>query len=59
MKKLGIVEDHTTPGGRIRLRLSHVNVDCQEDGTGYTPLIIAVLNGKELQIVCQVFPSCI
>jgi hypothetical protein len=44
-KKLGIVEDQSTPGGRIRLKLAHVNIDCHEESTGYTPLIIAVLNG--------------
>ena len=46
VSKFGVKEDSSVPGGRIRLKLTHVNVDCHEDKTGYTPLIIAVLNGK-------------
>lgn len=44
-KKIGLQEDQSIPGGRIKLKLHHVNINCHEDGTGYTPLIIAVLNG--------------
>ena len=46
MRKVGVKEESSIPGGRIRLKLSHVNLDCHEEDTGYTPLIIAVLNGK-------------
>ena len=35
-----------SPGGRIRVQLDHINVNCTEKETGYTPLIIAILNGK-------------
>lgn len=41
-------EEKNVPGGRIRLKLTHVNVNCKEEDTGYTPLIIAVLKGKQL-----------
>ena len=34
-----------TLGGRIRMQVVHVDINCQENETGYTPLIIAVLNG--------------
>lgn len=43
--KIGVKEESSIPGGRIRLKLSHINLDCHEEDTGYTPLIIAVLNG--------------
>ncbi|KAJ8301952.1 hypothetical protein KUTeg_020939 [Tegillarca granosa] len=33
------------PGGRLRVQLEHIDVNTREDQTGYTPLIIAVLNG--------------
>ena len=46
MTKIGVKDESSIPGGRIRLKLSHVNLDCHEENTGYTPLIIAVLNGK-------------
>lgn len=31
---------------RWKERISHVNINCHEDDTGYTPLILAVLNGN-------------
>lgn len=34
----------SSPGGRIRVHLGHININCQEKETGYTPLIIAVLH---------------
>ena len=46
MTKIGVKDESSIPGGRIRLKLSHINLDCHEEDTGYTPLIIAVLNGK-------------
>ncbi|XP_048742322.2 transient receptor potential cation channel subfamily A member 1-like [Ostrea edulis] len=36
-----------TLGGRIRMQVVHVDINCQENGTGYTPLIISVLNGNK------------
>nr|XP_022301362.1 uncharacterized protein LOC111109506 [Crassostrea virginica] len=36
-----------TLGGRIRMQVVHVDINCQENETGYTPLIIAVLNGNK------------
>lgn len=40
------VQKADSPAGGIRLRLKHINVDCHEHGSGYTPLILAVLHGK-------------
>ncbi|XP_062604816.1 uncharacterized protein LOC134266613 [Saccostrea cucullata] len=34
-------------GGRIRMQVVHVDINCKENGTGYTPLIISVLNGNK------------
>ncbi|XP_052058441.1 uncharacterized protein LOC127698798 [Mytilus californianus] len=34
----------SSPGGRIRMQLDHININCTEKETGYTPLIIAILN---------------
>lgn len=34
----------TSPGGRIRVQVDHINVNCTEKETGYTPLILAILN---------------
>ncbi|KAL5015539.1 hypothetical protein ScPMuIL_009809 [Solemya velum] len=39
----------STPEGLIRQKLEHIDVNCHQDKTGYTPLIIAVMNGfKEI-----------
>lgn len=57
VKKVGVKQDHSLPGGRIRIRLSHVNVNCHEEGTGYTPLIIAVLAGNKDIVEDLIFHS--
>lgn len=36
-----------TLGGRIRMQVVHVDINCQENDTGYTPLIVSVLNGNK------------
>lgn len=36
-----------TLGGRIRMQVVHVDINCRENDTGYTPLIISVLNGNK------------
>ena len=38
----------SSPGGGIRVQLGHININCHEKDTGYTPLMIAVLNGKSI-----------
>ncbi|KAL3853669.1 hypothetical protein ACJMK2_017192 [Sinanodonta woodiana] len=40
-------QDSAQCGGRIRINLGHININCHEAETGYTPLIIAVLNGDK------------
>ncbi|XP_033746494.1 uncharacterized protein LOC117331737 [Pecten maximus] len=37
------------PGGRIRVKLDHININCREvtGSSGYTPLILAVQNGNK------------
>ncbi|KAL4227134.1 hypothetical protein ACF0H5_015107 [Mactra antiquata] len=57
IKRFGVEENQSIPGGRIRLKLKHVNVDCHEDETGYTPLIIAVLNGNKDIVEDLIFHS--
>jgi len=46
LKKMNSREETNIPGGKIRLKLTHVNVNCRDNTSGYSPLIIAVLNGK-------------
>ncbi|WAR26451.1 ANS1A-like protein [Mya arenaria] len=47
LSKVGVKDDQSFPGGRLRLKLNHVNINCREEKTGYTPLILAVLNGSK------------
>ena len=46
VKKIPQAPVQPQPGGRIRLQLAHININCHEKDTGYTPLITAVLQGK-------------
>ncbi|KAH3816102.1 ankyrin repeat and sterile alpha motif domain-containing protein 1B-like [Dreissena polymorpha] len=57
VSKSGVKEDPSVPGGRIRLKLNHMNVNCHEPSTGYTLMIIAVLNGNKDLVEDLIFHS--
>ncbi|XP_046542585.1 uncharacterized protein LOC124252941 [Haliotis rubra] len=44
-------------GGRIRLELGHIDINCHERNTEYTPLIIATLNGCKTIAETLIFHS--
>ncbi|OWF53221.1 uncharacterized protein LOC110446699 [Mizuhopecten yessoensis] len=49
VKKTTASSSMRMPGGRIRVKLDHININCREPtgSSGYTPLILAVLNGNK------------
>ncbi|XP_041348937.1 uncharacterized protein LOC121368321 isoform X2 [Gigantopelta aegis] len=52
-----IVINTPDPGKRIRLQLNHLDINCHEKGSEYTPLIIAALNGNVACAEALIFHS--